>query len=70
MDMMGLGRQAFADPHIVRKLAEGKENEIKYCTICDHCLELLFEEQPIGCCTYDKKYAQVYAKMREKNKQK
>lgn len=70
MDMMGLGRQAFADPHIVRKLAEGKEDEIKYCTICDHCLELLFEEQPIGCCTYDRKYAQVYAKMREKNKNK
>ncbi len=70
MDMIGLGRQTFADPHVPRKLREGKENEIKYCTICDHCLELLFEEQPIGCCTYDKKYAQVYAKMREKNKAK
>ena len=68
MDMIGLGRQTFADPHVARKLREGKENEIKYCTICDHCLELLFEEQPIGCCTYDKKYAQVYAKMRAKNK--
>lgn len=70
MDMVGIGRQTFADPHVARKLREGKEKEIKYCTICDHCLELLFEEQPIGCCTYDKKYAQVYAKMREKNKAK
>jgi 2,4-dienoyl-CoA reductase-like NADH-dependent reductase (Old Yellow Enzyme family) len=66
MDMIGLGRQSFADPHIVRKLMEDKENEIKYCTICDHCLELLFEEQPIGCCTYDKKYAKVYADMKKK----
>ena len=70
MDMVGIGRQTFADPHVARKLREGKESEIKYCTICDHCLELLFEEQPIGCCTYDKKYAQVYLKMREKNKAK
>lgn len=68
MDMIGLGRQSFADPHVPRKLREGKEDEIKYCTICDHCLDLLFEEQPIGCCTYDKKYAQVYLKMRQKTK--
>jgi 2,4-dienoyl-CoA reductase-like NADH-dependent reductase (Old Yellow Enzyme family) len=66
MDMVGLGRQTFADPHVPRKLAEGRENEIKYCTICDHCLELLFEEQPIGCCTYDRHYAQVYAEMRKR----
>jgi len=66
MDMIGLGRQTFADPHVARKLAEGRENEIKYCTVCDHCLELLFEEQPIGCCTYDKHYAQVYAEMKKK----
>lgn len=66
MDMIGLGRQTFADPHVPRKLAEGKECEIKYCTICDHCLELLFEEQPIGCCTYDRHYAQVYAEMRKR----
>ena len=68
MDMIGLGRQSFADPHVPRKLREGKEDEIKYCTICDHCLDLLFEEQPIGCCTYDKKYAQVYLNMRKNKK--
>ena len=66
MDMVGLGRQVFADPHVARKLMDNKEDEIKYCTICDHCLELLFEEQPIGCCTYDRKYAKVYQEMRTK----
>ena len=69
MDMVGLGRQTFADPHVARKLAEGRENEIKYCTVCDHCLELLFEEQPIGCCTYDRHYAKVYADMKKGDKQ-
>jgi 2,4-dienoyl-CoA reductase-like NADH-dependent reductase (Old Yellow Enzyme family) len=55
VDMIGLGRQSFADPFLPKKLREGEEDQIKYCTICDNCLELLIQQSPVGCCTYDKK---------------
>ncbi|MDD3362729.1 MAG: 2,4-dienoyl-CoA reductase [Hespellia sp.] len=53
-DMIGLGRQSFADPYLPAKLAEGKEDEIKYCLLCDRCLELLIQQSKVGCCAYDK----------------
>ncbi len=31
--MVGLGRQSFADPYLPKKLAEGKEDEIKYSSV-------------------------------------
>ncbi len=57
MDMIGLGRQSLADQFLPRKLREGKEDEINYCTVCDNCLELLIQQSKVGCCTYDKRYA-------------
>lgn len=53
-DMVGLGRQSFADPFLPKKLAEGKEDDIKYCLLCDSCLELLIQQSKVGCCIYDK----------------
>lgn len=52
-DMIGLGRQSFADPYLPKKLREGKEDEIKYCTLCDNCLELLIQQSKVGCSTYN-----------------
>lgn len=65
VDMIGLGRQSFADPLLPLKLREGRENEIKYCTACDNCLELLIQQSPIGCCTYNKFYTDVLVKTRK-----
>jgi 2,4-dienoyl-CoA reductase-like NADH-dependent reductase (Old Yellow Enzyme family) len=39
MDMLALGRQSFADPSLPLKIIEGRESEIKYCTVCDNCFE-------------------------------
>ena len=64
-DMIGLGRQSFADPLLPLKLREGRENEIDYCTACDNCLELLIQQEPIGCCTYNKFYTDVLVKTRK-----
>ncbi len=64
-DMIALGRQSFADPLLPLKLREGREDEIKYCTVCDNCLELLIQQSPIGCCTYDKYYTDVLVKTRQ-----
>jgi 2,4-dienoyl-CoA reductase-like NADH-dependent reductase (Old Yellow Enzyme family) len=64
-DMIGLGRQSFADPLLPLKLREGREDEIDYCTTCDNCLELLIQQEPIGCCTYNKYYTDVLVKTRK-----
>ncbi len=64
-DMIGLGRQSFADPLLPLKLREGRENEIKWCTVCDNCLELLIRQTPVGCTTFNKKYTEILKKERE-----
>lgn len=64
-DMIALGRQSFADPLLPLKLREGREDEIKYCTVCDNCLELLIQQSPIGCCTYNKYYTDVLVQTRK-----
>ena len=66
VDMIGLGRQSFADPMLPKKLAEGKEKDIKYCTVCDNCLELLIRQTPVGCCTFNKKYTDILVDERKK----
>lgn len=65
MDMVALGRQSFADPLLPLKLMEGRESEIKYCTVCDNCLELLIRQKPIGCCTFNKFYTDVLVNTRK-----
>jgi len=65
VDMLGLGRQSFADPMLPRKLREGKEDEIKWCTICDNCLELLIQQSKVGCSTYNKYYTDILVQTRK-----
>jgi NADH:flavin oxidoreductases, Old Yellow Enzyme family len=64
VDMIGLGRQSFADPFLPKKLREGNEADIKYCTLCDNCLELLIQQSPVGCCTYDKRATEELVRTR------
>ncbi|MPN56133.1 hypothetical protein SDC9_203819 [bioreactor metagenome] len=66
MDMIGLGRQSFADPLTPLKLMEGREDEIKYCTLCLNCLELMIRQEFIGCTTYNKRYTKILKDVREK----
>lgn len=66
MDMIGLGRQSFADPFTPKKLAEGKEDEIRYCTQCMNCEELMIRQQPVGCVTFNKTYTQKFVECRKK----
>lgn len=65
VDMVGLGRQSMADPLLPLKLREGREKEINFCTTCDNCLELLIQQSPIGCCTYNKPYTKILVKTRK-----
>ena len=65
MDMVGLGRQSLADPFLPKKLREGNESDINWCTICDNCLELLIRQCRIGCCAYDKTYTDILVNIRK-----
>lgn len=66
MDMIGLGRQSFADPFTPAKLAEGREDEIKYCVQCMNCEELMIRQQPVGCVLFNKIYTDKFREMRAK----
>lgn len=65
VDMIAMGRQGFADPLLPLKLRTGREKDIKWCTLCDNCLELLIRQCEIGCCTYNKYYTDVLVKARK-----
>jgi 2,4-dienoyl-CoA reductase-like NADH-dependent reductase (Old Yellow Enzyme family) len=65
VDMVALGRQSMADPLLPLKFREGREKEIQYCTACDNCLELLIQQVPIGCCTFNKYYTNVLLQTRK-----
>jgi 2,4-dienoyl-CoA reductase-like NADH-dependent reductase (Old Yellow Enzyme family) len=66
VDMIALGRQSLADPLLPLKFEEGREEDINFCTACDNCLELLIQQAPIGCCTYNKFYGNVLRETRKK----
>ena len=65
VDMLGLGRQSLADPLLPKKLREGKEEEIKWCTVCDNCIELLIQQSKIGCPTYNRFYTDILVQTRK-----
>ena len=68
-DMIGLGRQSFADPLLPLKYTEGREEEIKYCTLCNKCEELIAGSKTTGCCIYNKYYTDLLVQMqKEKSK--
>ena len=64
MDMIALGRQSFADPLMPLKLMENRDSEIKYCTCCLNCLELMIRQEYIGCPTYNPYYTKIFQDVR------
>ena len=64
-DMVAIGRQSLADGQLPRKFAEDKEKDIRWCTACDNCIELLIRQKPVGCTTYDREYSQALKAIRD-----
>jgi mycofactocin system FadH/OYE family oxidoreductase 2 len=49
-DLVGMTRAHIADPHVVRKLREGRPEDVRRCIGCmQACLEALANGLPIGC---------------------
>lgn len=65
VDMVSLGRQSFADPYLPKKFVEGKENEVKWCTACDNCIEFLIRQEHVGCAVYNKPFSQRMVEIRK-----
>jgi 2,4-dienoyl-CoA reductase-like NADH-dependent reductase (Old Yellow Enzyme family) len=56
VDLVGVGRQAIADPEFARKVVEGRASEVKWCTTCQECTMLLGANKRVGCTIYEKEY--------------
>lgn len=64
-DMIAIGRQSLADPFLPAKLAEGREDDVNWCTACDNCIEFLIRQKHVGCSTHDRKYAKSLVEIRK-----
>jgi 2,4-dienoyl-CoA reductase-like NADH-dependent reductase (Old Yellow Enzyme family) len=62
VDLVGIGRQAIADPEFAGKVVEGRVAEIKWCTTCGECTMLLGGNKRVGCTVYDKEYKALLKK--------
>ncbi len=49
LDMVGMTRAHLADPHIARKVAEGREREIRPCVGATYCLDRIYEGHEALC---------------------
>jgi 2,4-dienoyl-CoA reductase-like NADH-dependent reductase (Old Yellow Enzyme family) len=56
VDLVGIGRQAVADPDFARKVLAGKAEEVRWCTTCGECTMLLGGNKRVGCPVYEKEY--------------
>ena len=58
-DMIALGRQSLADPYLPKKCCDDKVEDIKRCVACDCCVELLIQQENVGCVVHNKPYTEV-----------
>jgi len=49
LDMVGMTRAHLADPHIVRKVAEGREADIRPCVGASYCIDRIYEGGAAHC---------------------
>ena len=47
LDMVGMTRAHMADPHIARKIAEGREAEIRPCVGMGYCIDFIYAGQAV-----------------------
>ncbi len=62
VDLIGVGRQAIADPDFARKLLQGKTGEVRWCTTCGQCTQLLGSNQRVGCPVFEPEYRALLPK--------
>lgn len=48
-DFLAMGRKLLADPHLPRKLQEGRADEVRPCIYCYCCISQIYIERPVKC---------------------
>jgi len=48
-DFLAMGRKLLADPHLPRKLAEGRPEEVRPCIYCYCCVSQIYLERSVKC---------------------
>ncbi|HTV94951.1 MAG TPA: FAD-dependent oxidoreductase [Steroidobacteraceae bacterium] len=48
-DFLGLGRPLLADPHLARKLLEGRAADVRPCIYCYCCVSQIYFSRPVKC---------------------
>lgn len=65
VDLVGIARQAIADPFLPKKILNGDLDSVNWCTICMDCGMLLGEQQEVGCSVYNRYYKELAKKIKE-----
>ena len=63
-DLVGLGRQSFADPLFAQKILSGRASKMNFCLACGGCSVLLRAQAPTGCVVYFEFYKNLFRKLR------
>jgi len=66
VDLVGIARQAIADPWLPKKILNGDLKSVNWCTLCMDCGMLLGEQQEVGCSVYDRYYRELAKKIKAK----
>lgn len=64
VDLVGIARQAIADPALPKKILNGDLKSVNWCTMCMDCGMLLGEQQEVGCSVYDRYYKELAKKIK------
>jgi 2,4-dienoyl-CoA reductase-like NADH-dependent reductase (Old Yellow Enzyme family) len=64
VDLVSLGRQSLADPLLTKKLSEGRDQDINWCTACDNCTVFLTAQTAGGCAVYNPVYTKAFQKIK------
>ena len=65
VDLVGVGRQAIADPEFARKLLDGRLAPIRWCVTCNECGALLGANRRVGCTIFDREYRELLREVRQ-----
>ena len=63
VDLIGFGRQSFADPLFPQKILDGKP--VDYCTACSACTKLMVNQLNDGCVVYDPYYREMLKQLKK-----
>jgi 2,4-dienoyl-CoA reductase-like NADH-dependent reductase (Old Yellow Enzyme family) len=68
VDLVGIGRQSYADPLFARKFLRGELDSVNFCTACGGCSALLTSQHEVGCTLYDRYYRDVLRRVKREAK--